>query len=91
MYTYSIFMYIVPGVRSHRRPRAGEEAGGVRWRIIAHEIAHLQLHPHFISNRIQHVDKQFVEIDIEDESSLEEWSKKFNVSKATLQYRIRNP
>jgi len=43
------------------------------------------------SYRIQHVDKQFVEIDIEDESSLEEWSKKFNVSKATLQYRIRNP
>jgi Zn-dependent peptidase ImmA (M78 family) len=29
-------------------------------------------------------------IDIEDEKPLEELSKKFNVSKATLQYRIRN-
>jgi Zn-dependent peptidase ImmA (M78 family) len=29
-------------------------------------------------------------IDIEDESSLEEWSSAFNVSKAALQYRIRN-
>ena len=29
-------------------------------------------------------------IDIEDEGSLEALSKKFNVSKATLQYRIRN-
>jgi Zn-dependent peptidase ImmA (M78 family) len=98
---------------------------------IAHEIAHLQLHPHHITSEV-HVDKQFAEpvlkrdassatgnekleveanqfaaallmpanilndlleaspIDIEDESSIEEWSKEFNVSKAALQYRIRN-
>lgn len=29
-------------------------------------------------------------IDIEDESSLEGWSKEFNVSKAALQYRMKN-
>jgi Zn-dependent peptidase ImmA (M78 family) len=29
-------------------------------------------------------------IDIDDEGPLEDWSKKFNVSKATLQFRIRN-
>jgi Zn-dependent peptidase ImmA (M78 family) len=98
---------------------------------IAHEIAHLQLHPNYITNEV-HVDKQFSEpvlrrdsssatgdekieveanqfaaallmptdvlndllesspIDIEDETSIEEWSKKFNVSKSALQYRIRN-
>lgn len=98
---------------------------------IAHEIAHLQLHPQYITRKV-HVDKKFSEpvlkrdassatgnerleveanqfaaallmpsdilnglledspIDIEDESSIEEWSKEFNVSKAALQYRIRN-
>jgi Zn-dependent peptidase ImmA (M78 family) len=98
---------------------------------IAHEIAHLHLHPHHITSEV-HVDKQFAEpvlkrdassatgnekleveanqfaadllmpanilnelleaspIDIEDESSIEEWSKEFSVSKAALQYRIRN-
>jgi Zn-dependent peptidase ImmA (M78 family) len=98
---------------------------------IAHEIAHLQLHPEFITNAV-HVDKQFAEsvlkrdtssatgterfeveanqfaaallmpghildelleespIDIEDESSIEGWAKEFFVSKAALQYRIRN-
>ena len=29
-------------------------------------------------------------IDVEDEGSIEEWAKKFLVSKAALQYRIRN-
>jgi len=98
---------------------------------IAHEIAHLQLHPNYITTEV-HVDKQFTElvlkrdassatgnerleveanqfaaallmpasilnellenspIDIEDESSIEEWAKEFLVSKAALQYRIRN-
>jgi Zn-dependent peptidase ImmA (M78 family) len=98
---------------------------------IAHEIAHLHLHPNYITTEV-HVDKKFAEpvlkrdassatgnerleveanqfaaallmptdilnelleaspIDIEDESSIEEWSKEFNVSKAALQYRIRN-
>jgi len=98
---------------------------------IAHEIAHLQLHPDQITTEV-HVDKQFAEpvlkrdsssatgsarieveanqfaaallmpatilsqilreapIDIEDESSIEEWADKFLVSKAALQYRIRN-
>lgn len=98
---------------------------------IAHEIAHLHLHPNYITSEV-HVDKKFAEpvlkrdassatgnekleveanqfaaallmpaevlnelleaspIDIEDESSLNEWSKEFNVSKAALQYRIRN-
>ena len=98
---------------------------------IAHEIAHLQLHPDYITSEV-HVDKRFAEsvlkrdtssatgnekleveanqfaaallmpanilnelleaspIDIEDESSIDEWSKEFNVSKAALQYRIRN-
>jgi Zn-dependent peptidase ImmA (M78 family) len=98
---------------------------------IAHEIAHLQLHPEFITSAV-HVDKQFAEsvlkrdtssasgterleveanqfaaallmpgdildelleaspIDIEDESSIEEWANEFLVSKAALQYRIRN-
>jgi Zn-dependent peptidase ImmA (M78 family) len=98
---------------------------------IAHEIAHLYLHPNYITSEV-HVDKKFAEpvlkrdassatgnerleveanqfaaallmptdilnelleespIDIEDESSIEAWSKEFNVSKAALQYRIRN-
>jgi Zn-dependent peptidase ImmA (M78 family) len=98
---------------------------------IAHEIAHLHLHPNYITTEV-HVDKKFAEpvlkrdassatgnekleveanqfaaallmptdilnelleaspIDIEDETSIEEWSKEFNVSKAALQYRIRN-
>ena len=98
---------------------------------IAHEIAHLQLHPDYITSEV-HVDKQFAEsvlkrdtssatgnerleveanqfaaallmpanilnelleaspIDIEDESSIEEWANEFVVSKAALQYRIRN-
>lgn len=98
---------------------------------IAHEIAHLQLHPDFITSAV-HVDKQFAEsvlkrdtssatgserleveanqfaaallmpgdildelleaspIDIEDDSSVEEWAAEFLVSKAALQYRIRN-
>jgi Zn-dependent peptidase ImmA (M78 family) len=98
---------------------------------IAHEIAHLQLHPDLITTEV-HVDKQFAElvlkrdgssatgsarveieanqfaaallmpaeilheilqespIDIEDETSIEEWAKEFVVSKAALQYRIRN-
>lgn len=98
---------------------------------IAHEVAHLQLHPEFITNEV-HVDKQFAEsmlkrdiasaagterleveanqfaaallmptqildklldeapVDIEDGSSMEEWAKEFVVSKAALQYRIRN-
>jgi Zn-dependent peptidase ImmA (M78 family) len=98
---------------------------------IAHEIAHLQLHPDQITTEV-HVDKQFAEpvlkrdgssatgsarieieanqfaaallmpgpilnrileeapIDIEDETSIEEWAKEFLVSKAALQYRIRN-
>lgn len=98
---------------------------------IAHEIAHLQLHPDQITTEV-HVDKQFAEpvlkrdgssatgsapteveanqfaaallmpaailnrileeapIDIEDETSIEEWAKQFLVSKAALQYRIRN-
>ncbi|MGH9713618.1 MAG: ImmA/IrrE family metallo-endopeptidase [Candidatus Acidiferrales bacterium] len=98
---------------------------------IAHEIAHLQLHPDFITSAV-HVDKQFAEsvlkrdavsatgterleveanqfaaallmpgdildelleespIDIEDESIIEEWATEFLVSKAALQYRIRN-
>lgn len=98
---------------------------------IAHEIAHLQLHPEHITTEV-HVDKRFAEpvlkrdsssatgearieveanqfaaallmpadllneilqespIDIEDETSIEEWAKKFVVSKAALQYRIRN-
>ena len=97
---------------------------------IAHEIAHLQLHPDLITTEV-HVDKQFAEpvlrrdgssatgtarieveanqfaaallmptaiisqlleeapIDIEDETSIEEWAKQFLVSKAALQYRIR--
>lgn len=98
---------------------------------IAHEIAHLQLHPDQITTEV-HVDKQFAEpvlkrdgssatgsasieveanqfaaallmpatilnrileeapIDIEDETSIEGWAKEFLVSKAALQYRIRN-
>lgn len=98
---------------------------------IAHEIAHLQLHPHHITSEV-HVDKQFAEpvlnrdassasgserleieanqfaaallmpagilsemfeespIDIDDESSIEEWAKEFLVSKSALQYRLRN-
>ncbi len=98
---------------------------------IAHEIAHLQLHPKYITSAV-HVDKQFAEpvlrrdrasatgteqleveanqfaaallmprhildkllmsspIDIEDESRIEELAKRFFVSKAALQYRIRN-
>ena len=98
---------------------------------IAHEVAHLHLHPDYITTEV-HVDKQFAEpvlkrdassatgnekleveanqfaaallmpvemlkklleaspIDIDDESSIEKWSKAFNVSKSALQYRIRN-
>jgi Zn-dependent peptidase ImmA (M78 family) len=98
---------------------------------MAHEIAHLRLHPDQITTEV-HVDKQFAEpvlkrdgssatgserieveanqfaaallmpaailnqileqapIDIEDETSIEEWAKEFLVSKAALQYRIRN-
>jgi len=29
-------------------------------------------------------------VDVEDETSIEQWAKKFAVSKAALQYRIRN-
>lgn len=98
---------------------------------VAHEIAHLQLHPEFITTTV-HVDKQFAEsvlkrdtssssgterleveanqfaaallmpgfildelieqspIDIEDGSTMEAWAKDFVVSRAALQYRIRN-
>jgi Zn-dependent peptidase ImmA (M78 family) len=98
---------------------------------LAHEIAHLHLHPQFITDTV-HVDKQFSEsvlkrdpssasgterleveanqfaaallmpasilnrfldsspIDIDDERSIEKWAKEFLVSKAALQYRLRN-
>lgn len=98
---------------------------------ISHEIAHLRLHPTYISSAV-HVDTHFAEpvlkrdqssatgtkrleveanqfaaallmprhvlsqllknspIDIEDEASLEELATQFFVSKAALQYRIRN-
>ena len=98
---------------------------------IAHEIAHLRLHPDHITSAV-HVDKQFADsvlkrdpasatgterleieanqfaaallvpkdtllkmvaespIDLEDEQSLETLAKKFKVSKAMLQYRMRN-
>lgn len=98
---------------------------------IAHEVAHLRLHPEQITSAV-HVDKQFAEtglrrdsvsatgtelieiqanqfaaatliprdalekmlaatpIDVEDEKALETLAKKFKVSKATLQYRMRN-
>jgi Zn-dependent peptidase ImmA (M78 family) len=98
---------------------------------LAHEIAHLHLHRHHITQAV-HVDKRFsesmlrrdslsatgtqrleieanqfaaalllpkarleellnsAELDVEDERALEDLARKFKVSKATVQYRIRN-
>jgi Zn-dependent peptidase ImmA (M78 family) len=98
---------------------------------LAHEIAHLHLHRHAITQAV-HVDKRFsetvlrrdqksstgtdekeieanqfaaallmpmeklfealeeAELDVEDEQALDDLARRFKVSKATLQYRIRN-
>jgi len=67
--------------------RDGTSAGGTeRLEIEANQFAAALLMPSSILEEM--LDES--PIDIEDEDSLEEWARQFGVSKAALQYRIRN-
>lgn len=67
--------------------RDGSSASGTaRLEIEANQFAAALLMPSFMLEEL--LDES--PIDIEDEDSLEEWARKFKVSKAALQYRLRN-
>lgn len=67
--------------------RDRSSASGTQWlEIEANQFAAVLLMPGFILEDMLEQSP----IDIEDEDSLEEWAGEFNVSKAALQYRIRN-
>jgi len=67
--------------------RDGSSASGTeRLEIEANQFSAALLMPSFMLEEL--LDDS--PIDIEDEDSLEEWARKFRVSKAALQYRLRN-
>ena len=65
---------------------ASSATGNEKLEVEANQFAAALLMPTDILNELLEASP----IDIEDENSIEEWSKEFNVSKAALQYRIRN-
>jgi Zn-dependent peptidase ImmA (M78 family) len=65
---------------------ASSATGNERLEVEANQFAAALLMPAGILNEL--LEKS--PIDVEDESSIEEWAKEFAVSKAALQYRIRN-